>query len=383
METESTPFAELPAALVEEILNRTEGIGDNLLQEFNKVRTGRTQWRKELLDSGLIVTESAFGYPPAPTTCAADGSYAIDRLLTCDMVASVAVAVEGLTPPSEDRHWERPHHLTFVQSEPHHADTATILRSVMMGNELKLAVNAPHDLVMFDGSSTLPIIYFNQALTSAPDIPELTCSREFLDHCVEYLDAYLKFLSSSRSDKHFVAVPKYSTRREIGKRLEAQAAQDDRGLLTLLLLPGELTKPITLEQPGQKWHFTTSRLSAELRPKVDSLAKEIVQKLEQVRVFYYKPHDWLPALRLEVSEAISSNSNRMGIVIQGIKLQCATAAMLEPYPLYLADRTVKSLSRALPTFKQVATQRVAEKYSGDVGEVFFALHGYRSEGGTQ
>ena len=56
--------------------------------------------------------------------------------------------------------------------------------------------------------------------------------------------------------------------------------------------------------------------------------------------------------------------------------------MLEPYPLYLADRTVKALARALPAFRQVTTQRIAEKHEGDVGEVFFAMHGYRSETGA-
>jgi hypothetical protein len=69
-------------------------------------------------------------------------------------------------------------------------------------------------------------------------------------------------------------------------------------------------------------------------------------------------------------------------VIQGLRSQCATAAMLEPYPIYLADRTVKSLARAVPAFRQVATQRVSEKYDGDIGEVFFAMHGYRSESGV-
>jgi hypothetical protein len=56
-------------------------------------------------------------------------------------------------------------------------------------------------------------------------------------------------------------------------------------------------------------------------------------------------------------------------------------SILEPYPLYLADRTVKALVRAVPTFRQVATQRLSERYEGDIGEVFFAMHGYRSESG--
>ncbi len=55
--------------------------------------------------------------------------------------------------------------------------------------------------------------------------------------------------------------------------------------------------------------------------------------------------------------------------------------MLEPYPIYLADRTAKALARAIPAFRQVTTQRISEGYEGDVGEVFFAVHGYRTESG--
>jgi len=176
MANQETPFADLPAALVEEVLGQTSAIGDLLLETFRRVKTDRSGHRQALLDRGLIVDESALGFPPLPTTCGADGSYAIDRLLTVDLVAAAAVAVEGLTPPSEKRHWEQPRHSTFVAAEVHYAETATILRAVMLGNELLLATRAPHDLVMIDGTFTLPIIYFNQALNQAPDCPDLRCS---------------------------------------------------------------------------------------------------------------------------------------------------------------------------------------------------------------
>ena len=100
-----------------------------------------------------------------------------------------------------------------------------------------------------------------------------------------------------------------------------------------------------------------------------------------LRVFYYKPQDWLPALRIEVSASIASNTHRLATVVQGIKHQTATPSMLEPYPIYLADRTVKALARAIPAFRQVTTQQISKRYEGDIGEVFFAMHGYRSETG--
>jgi hypothetical protein len=100
-----------------------------------------------------------------------------------------------------------------------------------------------------------------------------------------------------------------------------------------------------------------------------------------VHVFYYRPQEWLPALRVEVAPNTARNPHRLASVVQGLKHQCATPGMLEPYPLYLADRTVKALARSLPAFRQVATQRISEHYDGDIAEIFFGMHGYRSEAG--
>jgi hypothetical protein len=167
--TDPIPFADLPGALVEEVLTQTSTVAEGLLDSLRDIRARRGDLRERLMASGLVISESSLGFPPLPTTCAADGSYAIERLLTMDLAAAAAVAVEGLTPPSEKRYWELPHHKTFIAAEPHLEDTATVLRAVMLGEELRLAVTAPHDLVMLDGSFTLPIIYLNQALNKAPE----------------------------------------------------------------------------------------------------------------------------------------------------------------------------------------------------------------------
>jgi len=381
MPTDETPFVDLPAALVEEILQQTAEVSNFLLGTFRNIKTDRETYRQALIDQGMILNESTFGYPPLPTTCATDGSYAIERLLSADLAAAAVVAVEGLTPPSEKRHWDQPRHATFVAAEVHHMETTTILRAVMLGNELLLAIRAPHDLVMLDGTLTLPIIYFNQALTQAPNTSSLRCSQEFIAYCREYLEAYRIILRSERSDKNYVGLPKYSTRREVGQMMGWPGTHDDRGLLTLLLKAGELTRPQPLEPPEQQWHLYTNQLPTEIRPHVHELAVEIIAHLQNVQVFYYKPHDWLPALRVEVAHNIALNRHRLACVIQGLKYQCATGAMLEPYPLYLADRTVKSLARAIPVFRQVTTQQISEHYDGDIGEVFFAMHGYRTEAG--
>lgn len=381
MTNEQTPFADLPAALVEEVLGQSAAVAEGLLADFLKIREDREALRKQLMHSGIVVSESTLGYPPLPTTCGTDGSYAMERLLTTDLVAAAAVAVEGLTPPSEKSYWEQPHHRIFIAAEPHLEDTATVLRAVMLGEELRLATAVPHDLVMLDGTLTLPVIYFNQGLNKAPETVDLRCSREFIEQCLQYIEAYRVILRNERSDKQYVALPKYSTRREIGREVCWPHGYNDRGMLTLLLNPGELTKPRPLEQPEQKWHLNTGRLPGSVKSRANELVGEVVEGLCRVQVFYYKPHDWLPALRVEVAESVATNTHRLAAVVQGLKYQCATPSMLEPYPIYLADRTVKALARALPAFRQITTQRISEKYEGDIGEVYFAMHGYRSDTG--
>ncbi len=377
-----TPFIDLPAALVEEMLAEAGQVAETLFATFRSLRAERERLREALEQHDLLLHESALGYPPLPTTCGVDGSYAIERLLSVDLAACAAVAVEGLTPPSEKRHWEQPHHRLFVRSEMHDVDTATVLRAVMVGYELLLAVRAPHDVVMLDGTLTLPVIYFNQALSKSSESPELQSSREFRSRAIEFLEAYREILQPGRHDKCYVGLPKYTTRREIGRQLGWPENQDDRGLLTFLLEAGELTKPLALEQPRQPWHLATGTLALELREPVEELARQIQSALQRIRVLYYKPHQWLPAVRLELPAAVANNHSSLGLVVQAIKYQCATPGMLEPYPLYLADRTVKALARALPAFRQVATQHVSERYEGEITEIFFGMHGYRSESGV-
>ena len=103
----------------------------------------------------------------------------------------------------------------------------------------------------------------------------------------------LPILLAERSDKHFVALPKYSTRREIGRKL-AWPSYDDRGMLTMLLSPGEMTKPQSFEHPRNRegkttWHLNVPGFPDESKQRARTLADDIVAALGSLRVFYYKP----------------------------------------------------------------------------------------------
>lgn len=376
------PFAELPATLVDEVLQCTEELSRKLLADFEEVRARKQEWRRQLADSGLLRRDSDLPYVAIPTSCGVDGSYAIERLLATDLVAAAAVAVEGLTPPSETRYWPEPRHQVLFETEAHEADTGTILRGLMIGMELDLAANAPHAVVFLDGSLTTPFIFFNQSLNKARETPHLRSTGLLLERITGYLAAYDLILSSIRTDRCWLAVPKYTTRREIGRKLGWSEKHDDRGLLSIILQPGEFTHPSNLQQPPEPWHLNLGPLSIENRRIAESLSERIVSSLEGIRVLYYRPYPWLPALRLETSRAVADNPARLAAVLHAVRHQCGTPAMMEPYPLYMADRMVKHLPRAIPTFRQVTSQRIAETYEGDIGDVFLSLHGYRTESGV-
>ena len=381
---ESVDFSELPKSLVDEVLERTKGIGQELLRSFEELRSKREVWRKQLIDSGMVKHDSSLPVAQSPTTCGVDGSYAVERLLATDLVVAGAVAVEGLTPPSEKRFWPEPNHFVHIETEAHNPDTSTILRAGMIGMELVLAQQAPHELVLLDGSLTTPVIYFNQGFSKARECLHLKIVKEYLVNEIQsFLEAYHCLLDPPRNDRQWVAIPKYTSRREIGEKLGWPDSHDDRGLLSSILGPGEYTSPTSLS--NYSWHLGTSVLdhftNVSIPNEVNQIVEQILQSLGRIHFLYYRPHAYMPALRVEMSQAIAKNRPRLGVVLQGIKDQCGTAAIMEPYPLYLADRMVKHLPRSVPVFRQITSQYLAKDYQGNIDDVYVGLHSYRTESG--
>ena len=379
-------FPDLPAALVNELLEKANEVAGPIVESLRTAKERRDGLRKMLERAAMLMQEADLPSPPVPTTCGVDGSYAIERLLTADLAAMAAVAVEGLTPPSEVRHWPEPRHVSLMSAEPHGEATATILRALMLGEELRLAVAAPHDVVMIDCSMTLPVIYMNQAFVKLRQGAGLRCAEALMRGAVEHLRAYREILRSKRSDKNYVALPKYTTRREVGEAVGWPGIQDDRSLLSIVLEPGELTRPCPLEQPragegGGAWHIATDAFDEGVRKDLADVVESVLAAVEEIHVFYYRPRAWLPALRVEVGAAVAANPHRLATVVQALKHQTGTPSMLEPYPTYMADRMAKSLARAMPSFRQVVTKEVALRFGGDLGDVHMAMHGYRSDSG--
>jgi len=199
--SEIHPFNELPEALVEELLNQCGSNGRYTLPFFPELLLdNKGAIRNDLADNGLLKHDSdLLTNQSYPTTCGVDGAYTLERLLSTDMVAVAGVAVEGLTPPSETRHWEYPHHLCEVLPTKHHDKTGLVSKAIMLSMELELANSAPHDVIFLDGSFTTPLINIQQALYTIDEV-DRHLSDILFERMKDTMEAYKTVVHARRSD---------------------------------------------------------------------------------------------------------------------------------------------------------------------------------------
>lgn len=370
--TSDSIFADLPEALVEEMLSHYEKLGEDMTKSLDEVQNARDQIRGLLKAQSLLSNDATLIRSTTnPTTCAVDGGRAIERLMSTDIVAIAGLGVEGLTPPTETRHWERPRHLCFIKTVGHHESTFIVAEAIMFTIELELATKAPHDVVLLDGSLETALIKFNLAASKLSDVPKELADM-FLERFPDANRNYLEVLTSPRSDKIYAAVPKYTSRKVIATMI-GMPNYEDRAMLSLVLGNGELVGPVSLLQSGEHVNFVSPDTAFREQ------GREIVSLVRKIKVLYYRPSEYFPALRIEVASSISSNPSRLSILLEALKLQCTAPGIMEPYPSYMADRMVKHLRKALPALRQATTQEIASRTSHDLGTVFQAMHGYRTE----
>ena len=374
--TGENPFNELPEALVVDMLNQCDRIGKKLNKSFHYLFGIKKDIRNQLKQKSLLKKEADIFLPPTyPTCCAVDGSFSIEKLLSTDIVAAASVAVEGLAPPTEVRHWPNPRHYSKILTIKHNNATNFITSAIMMCMELSLAVKAPHNVVFFDGSFVTPLVYINQALNTFHEAPE-ELKIDFSKRLNLALAAYSKVVLSKKTDQIFTAVPKYTTRQEITHNiLKMNSNYEDRGLLSFVLKPGEVVGPIPAEMGTQKWYIENAPSNSE------NLIKNVIHYLHEINIFYYRPNDHIPALRLEVSSSVANSRNRLSVLLESVKSQCSVPGLMEPFPLYLADRMVKHLRTALPAIRKTTTQEMSQNWEGNYSDLYFAMHGYRTEWG--
>jgi len=263
----------------------------------------------------------------------------------------------------------------WVNRFEHSKNATNTLRGLMITMELELAAEAPHDLVLLDGSFIVLLIYLNQGLTSFREAPALLrgeFQRRWSDQRV--LDRFFALIQSDRT----VAVPKYSGRNELRNFLGANdlPETDGKTLATVILEPDEYITPLPIFHFGgedTEYHLPEKHCPRERQDQMN-------QSIENMRVVFYRPYGWAPAVRLELTAPIAASQARLSMVLEGIKRQLFSPAVTEPYPLFLADRMVKSLGAGVAVIEQAVAQQ-AVGGSPDVEATLLCLQNYRTEGG--
>lgn len=369
-------FSDLPDALVRDLLNQAVPIGDAVRVRMERLRSSRDQVRHTAKSQKMICRKADLDVVREPSVAGVDGSYQIHRLTALDLCAAAAVAIEG-TSKEERRYWQEPYHRIWVSGLPHNVDSVGPLRGLMVSMEVELASEAPHDLVLLDGSFSSLVIYLNQGLEK---LSQTTASlREELNNRwskENLLDRLISLLQSDRT----VAIPKYTSRNELildmNIRLPEEA--DGKTLATLILEPGEYTAPIpvhgaTMHRKAETYHLPTEFCSQFTNESLNRV-------LQDIQVVYFRPYHWLPALRLEIPGPAARNLQKLSMLLEGVTRQLFSPAVYEPYPLFLADRMVKSLGAGVAVIEQSVSQHVAGS-SADVETTLLYLQNYRTEGG--
>ena len=367
-------FSDLPDALVRDLLAKAVPVAEGVSSHLNQLRQARGFLRKRIQKKGLIGRKADLDVTREPSVVGIDGSYQIHRLTSLDLCAAAAVAVEG-TSKEARRHWQEPYHRMWVNSFEHSKSATNTLRGLMISMELELAFEAPHDLVLLDGSFVVLLIYLNQGLTSFRDAPKLL-HEEFQSRWTEQevLERFLKLIKSDRT----VAVPKYSGRNELAKFSATKKIPETDGktLATIILEPDEYIKPLPI------FHFNEEDTEYHLPEAFCSRKKQnaMNRSIEDLRVVFFRPYGWAPAVRLEITAPIAASQQKLSMVLEGIKRQFFSPAVTEPYPLFLADRMVKSLGAGVSVIEQTVARQAVDA-SSDIEATLLCLQNYRTEGG--
>ncbi len=374
-EVDSPSFLEIPASLVEQMLEKTSEIGEILQSSMNDINRKREKFRLQLEQIGLLDNDINFGNTKPLVSGGVDGAYAVDRLLGTDLLFAAAVGVEGINELENGKRIA-PNHDVFVYPEKHNPENMISARAIMLEMEIKLAANAPYDIVYLDGSLTTALIHMYKAINFIDNLNSKS-SDKIREDFKDFLISYKKILDLKDTYKYYLGIPKYTSRNDIGKNLHWPENYDDRAILTLILDPGEFTRP-KLFTSEEGWHVRLPYEDEELRV----LMQQVISGIKNLSVIYYKPHPWCPALRIELPSATADDETKLNSILINIKDQCQTPSIMEPFPLYMADRIAKHMAPAIPAYKQIIMNQMTQLNDHNEKDIFFLMHSYRTEGGS-
>lgn len=340
--------------LIMEILEGAQSITTSMIEILDPIEEQKAKLRHSLFENGRVLKTEKLPTVSSPTVAAVDGALAIDRSLGAETAIAVAVGVEGLglTKAGE---WTAIRQAHWKKVLPHKGQqTYSLVRGIMSILELEIAVNAPHDLVIIDGSHLTPVI----GLINMLSIHNEKLSRIAAEVIKEHNTA--EILQTALSEPQIIGMVKYDSSCDlIGMWLnDFMDVCDDRTAMTLLLEPSEYTIPVRLGQTIKK-DYDWDRLNLLLGMEQSEVVARLPRALEyahhhRIHFIYYKPYEWTPAYRIELKEEAAQDKEKLSRILTGVREQIITSDICEPLPQHLADKIAKIVSVALDALRVAA-----------------------------
>ena len=366
-------YANLPDDLLEEIIQDAPRIAEHLKPLFDELLQNRRNIQDKLEESNLIRNASELENPSSPSVSGIDGGQAIDKALGADTLIAVAVGVEGLVR-EDKRKWSGIQHKNWQTVLSHHSESnSKIVRGAMTALELLIISQAPHDVIIADGSHQSPVIGIN-SLTSMSTLDDPIHAKTMFD-IINDLNVVTS-LKKSMENQNVVYMVKYDSSQDIGLTAlkDFDIKVDDKTIMSLVLRPNEFTKPLKVGQTYKTqgvWSSLNISLSqkldceSDIRQNLKSSLNEAIRipKNRKIYFTYYKPYDWSPAYRIEIKEQCARSEYELAKVLKAVQEQVVSSDIQEPYPQYLADLMAKSISGGLEALRTVVQSAISDNPS--------------------
>lgn len=346
---DSAVFGNLPDVMVQELLERSSDVSKTLTRRVKKLAKEQPKLRERAEAEGIIIKlPDSVPDLEGKSVVAVDGSATVERMAGTDVYAAAAVRVAGYGGKVEPK---PPEHAVKMHAVGGLADGRQMNLALMgiLECELALASESKDDLVLFDGTVFSVVIASGLALRGIGD-PRDDLSKTLHRRWLDVRPEIPKLLQSVA----VAAIPKRSTADNEFVRYTRLFANDESnwtGLTTanLILEAGEYTTPLPLP---------TERLGLRNTPLESAYVDHLNLLLDEMRVVYFRPREWSPAYRIELAPQVAENQGRLERQLALIREQCVNSSMREPYPLYLADRFVRSLGKGMAAVVEAVRGKV-------------------------
>ncbi len=359
-------FGDLPDALINELLTRSDEVTKRARESVDARIDERDGLRSRALRLGLISTVEDLEDMPFKSVAAVDGSPALVRLAAFELAGAAALAVDGLGGDTAENNL--PYDFDIHITDPI-AHAREIAYGLMFCMEYEIARKIERDLVMLDGTFFTGMVAISLALRAAKSL------RDELSDAFNrrWTDSVMELVPEILVADNVVAVPKRTSANEFRDRTKLFHGRhvdiNGRSTASLILDAGEYAGPFKLQT--HSFFLDPADFYGDYTSKLQTM-------YSQIEVVYFKPHSWSHAFRIELPPAIANDHNLLHETLEIMRRQTANPAMLEPYPLYVADRFAKSLQKGVAALlDSVRTQVTANSDEPNIAQDM--MNAYRSD----